>query len=414
MPPASLPDQTAVTIDDIRAAAERIGGRVEHTATRYSHALSAVTGAEVWVKYENHQRIGAFKERGALNKLLQLSESERQRGVIAASAGNHAQAVAQHGRALGIPTTIVMPRHTPNVKVEQTAARGAAVVLEGETFDEAYEHAQRLRDERNLVFVHPFNDAAVIAGQGTVALEMLADVPDLDVLVVPIGGGGLITGMALAAKTLKPSISIVGVEAALYPSWHARRSGETTRVSDQTIAEGIAVKQVGDITFKLADGLIDDIVLIDEQIFEIAIALFITAERTVAEGAGAGALAALLAQPERFRGAKVGLVLSGGNIDTRLLASVLERSLVREGRIAVLRFVGDDRPGFLAAVARIIGERGGNILQVEHHRMTLDAPAKHVEFDIEIEARDAKHTSEIAQALRQAGFSVESLSSVRV
>ncbi len=407
-------NRTTVTIDDIRAAAARIEGRIARTATRHSPALSKATGAEVWVKYENHHVIGAFKERGALNKLLALSDAERRRGVIAASAGNHAQAVAQHGQALGIPTTIVMPRHTPNVKVEQTRARGAAIVLEGDTFDDAFAHAQKLRNERNLVFVHPFDDAAVIAGQGTAALEMLADAPDLDILVVPIGGGGLISGMAIAAKAMKPSLRIIGVEAAMYPSWAAQRRGEVARAGGQTIAEGIAVKHVGALPFKLADPLIEDIILVEEQAFERAIALFISAERTVAEGAGAAALAAMLAQPERFRGAKAGLVLSGGNIDTRLLASVLERSLVREGRIAVLRFVGDDRPGILAAVARIIGDLGGNILQVEHHRMMLDAPAKGVEFDIEIEARDAEHTAEIAQALRAAGYAAESLSEVRV
>jgi len=411
---ADLSGWTTVTIEDIHAAAARIAGRVEHTATRYAPALSKATGAEVWVKYENHQAIGAFKERGALNKLLQLSESERRRGVIAASAGNHAQAVAQHGKALGIPTTIVMPRPTPNVKIEQTRARGADVVLEGDTFDEAYAHAQKLRGERNLVFVHPFDDAAVIAGQGTAALEMLADVPELDMLLVPIGGGGLISGMAVAAKALKPSIRIFGVEAAMYPSWKAQRRGEPMRAGGQTIAEGIAVKHVGELPFKLADPLIEDVVLVEEQLLERAIALYISAERTVAEGAGAASLAALLAQPQTFRGAKVGVVLSGGNIDTRLLASVLERSLVREGRIAVLRFVGDDRPGILAAISRIIGDLGGNILQVAHHRMTLDAPAKGVEFDIQIEARDAAHTAQIAQALRNAGYAAESLSSVRV
>lgn len=410
---ADAPAQS-VTLDDIRTAATRLEGRIERTPTRYSTSLSKAAGAAVWVKYENQQITGAFKERGALNRLLQLSDAEKKRGVIAASAGNHAQALAHHARALGVPTTIVMPRGTPNVKIEQTRARGAMIVLEGDTFDDAYAHALTLRDERDLVFVHPFNDIGVIAGQGTAAIEMLQDAPELDTLVIPIGGGGLIAGMAIAAKALKPSIRIIGVEATMYPSFDARRRGGTVHTSGQTIAEGIAVKAVGEIPFALAHTLVDDIVLIEEGGFERAIALFVSAEKTVAEGAGAAALAALLTAPDKIGKGKVGLVLTGGNIDTRLLASVLERSLVREGRIAVLRFIGDDRPGILATVTRIIGDKGGNILQVEHHRMTLDAPAKGVEFDIEIEARDAAHTAEIVQALTDAGYAAQCLSSVRV
>jgi threonine dehydratase len=407
--PADQTPKPAVAYADILAAARRLEGRVEHTPTHHSRTLSQATGADVWVKYENQQLTGAFKERGALNRLLQLSDQERRRGVICASAGNHAQALAHHAQALGIPATIVMPRATPYVKVEQTRARGAIIALEGDTFDDAYAHAMKLRDTHNLVFIHPFDDAAVIAGQGTAALEMLADAPDLEVLLVPIGGGGLIAGMAIAAKTIKPDIRIVGVEAAMYPSFDARARGETVRAGGQTIAEGIAVKQVGDLPFALARPLIDEIILVDEAGFERAIALYVTAEKTVAEGAGAATLAALLVAPEKFRGAKAGLVLSGGNIDTRLLASVLERSLVREGRIAVLRFVGDDRPGILAAVAGIIGDKGANILQVEHHRMTLDAPAKGVEFDVQIETRDATQTAEIIAALSAAGYSARSL-----
>jgi threonine dehydratase len=410
----NLSPAPAVTIENIRSAAARLAGRVARTPTRHSTALSKATGAEVWVKYENQQVIGAFKERGALNKLMALTPQEKARGVIAASAGNHAQAVAHHAQALGVPTTIVMPRDTPNVKVEQTRARGAMIVLEGDTFDDAYAHALKLRDERDLVFVHPFNDVDVIIGQGTAALEMLEDAPDLDVLVVPIGGGGLIAGMAIAAKAIKPAIRIVGVEAAMYPSFDAKAKGKSVRAGGQTIAEGIAVKQVGDIPFALARHLIDEILLVEESGFEQAIALYIGAEKTVAEGAGAASLAALIKAPDKFRAAKVGLMLSGGNIDTRLLASVLERSLVREGRIAVLRFIGDDRPGILGTVARIIGDKGGNILQVEHHRMTLDAPVKGVEFDIEIEARDAQHTADIVQALTDAGYAAQCLSAVRV
>jgi len=402
--PADQSPRPAVTHADILAAAKRLQGRIERTPMHHSRTLSKATGADVWVKYENQQLTGAFKERGALNRLLHLNDDEKKRGVIAASAGNHAQALAHHAQVLGIPSTIVMPRGTPNVKVEQTRARGASIVLEGDTFDDAYQHALKLREEKNLVFVHPFDDAGVIAGQGTTALEMLEDAPDLEAMVVPVGGGGLIAGMAIAAKAVKPSIEVIGVEATMYPSFASRKRGEKCHTSGQTIAEGIAVKLVGDLPFTLALPLIDDIILIDEPGFERAIALYVTAEKTVAEGAGAATLAALLAQPEKFRGKKTGIVLSGGNIDTRLLASVLERSLVREGRIAVLRFIGDDRPGILATVTRIIGDKGGNILQVEHHRMTLDAPIKGVEFDIEIETRDAEHTREIVSALRSAGY----------
>jgi threonine dehydratase len=395
----------AVTYADIQAAAERLKERIERTPTHHSFTLSRATGADVWVKYENQHETGAFKERGALNKLMQLSDDEKMRGVIAASAGNHAQAVAHHAQALGIPATIVMPEHTPNVKVEQTRMWGAKIVLKGETFDDAYAHAMKLRDDNNFVFVHPFNDAAVIAGQGTAAIEMLADAPDIDTLVVPIGGGGLIAGMSIAAKAIKPDIRIIGVEPTMYPSFIGRRQGKHGKNSSgATIAEGIAVKQVGDIPFELADKLIDDVILIDEAGFEQAIALYISAEKTVAEGAGAASLAAVLSDPARFKGKKVGIVLSGGNIDTRLLASVLERSMVRAGRIATLRFIGDDRPGILATVTRIIGDEGGNIIQVAHHRATLDAPVKGVEFDIEIETRDAHQTNKIIEALTTAGY----------
>ena len=399
----------AVTFEAICAAAERLKGRVDRTPMRRSRALSEATGADVWVKYENDQYTAAFKERGALNKLLQLTDKEKKRGVIAASAGNHAQALAHHARELGVPTTIVMPRGTPNVKIEQTRSRGATIVLEGETFDDAFAHAMKLRDERDLVFVHPFNDIEVMIGQGTTAIEMLEDAPDLDMLVVPIGGGGLIAGMSVAAKAIKPDIRIIGVEAAMYPSFNARLKGEAVTKGGQTIAEGIAVKAVGELPFQVVKDMIETIVLVDESMLERAVALYATAERTVAEGAGGAALAALIAEPERFRGKTCGLVLSGGNIDTRLLASVLERSLVREGRISVVRFIGDDRPGILASAARVIGDGGGNILQVEHRRMTLDAPAKGVEFDIQIETRDRAHADEIMAALSAAGFNARRL-----
>ena len=397
-------DASGVSYEAILEAAKRIDGMIEHTPTRRSRTLSAITGAEVWLKFENLQFIAAFKERGALNKLLQLSAEERKRGVIAASAGNHAQALAYHASKLGIPSTIVMPRQTPFVKIEHTRAWGATVALEGDTFDDAYAFAERLCEERKLVFVHPFDDVDVINGQGTAALEMLADAPDIDVLVVPIGGGGLIAGMATAAKRLKPGIDIVGVESSMYPSFTAKMRGVPARSGGQTIAEGIAVKAVGDIPYAVARPLVDDVLLVEEPDFERAIALLCNVEKTVVEGAGAASLAALLAYPEKFRGRKCGLVLSGGNIDTRLLASVLARSLIRDGRITTLRFLGDDRPGLLAGVSHIIGDMGGNIISVEHRRLALDVPAKGAEFDIEIETRDAQHTAEIVDALSAAGF----------
>jgi threonine dehydratase len=389
-------------LDTIRAAAARLKGHIERTPMRRSRTLSEITGADVWVKFENLQY--TYKERGALNKLLQLSPADRERGVIAASAGNHSQGLAYHGERLGVPVTIVMPRTTPFVKVQQTRAYGAEVVQFGESFDEASEEAERLRQQRGLVFVHPFDDLDVMAGQGTVALEMLEDQPDLDVLPIPIGGGGLIAGMATAAKALKPSISIVGVEPSMYPSFTARLAGNEARVGGQTVAEGIAVKRVGDLTFAAAAPLIDAVLLIDEPYFEQGVALYTNVEKTVAEGAGAASLAALLAYPDRFQGKKAGLVLTGGNIDTRLFASVLTRELVRAKRLVSIRIVGDDRPGLLANTSALIGRMGANIIEVAHNRLALDVPAKGAEFDLMIETRDAQHTQEIIEALAEAGY----------
>lgn len=395
----------AVTFEQIVEAAKRLDGRIERTPLRKSQTLAAITGAaEVWLKFENHQYTASYKERGALNRLLQLTPDERARGVIAASAGNHAQGLAYHGQQLSIPVTIVMPVTTPFVKVQQTRFFGAEVVLKGESYDEAFQHAMDLRDARNMTFVHAFNDPDVMSGQGTIALEMLADQPDIDVLLVQIGGGGLISGVATAARHMKPDIQIVGVEPALYPSFTARMRGQQARVAGQTIAEGIAVKDVGDLAYEIARPLIDDVVLIEEPYLERAIALLCNVEKTVVEGAGAASLAALLAYPSKFRGKKCGLILTGGNIDTRLLASVLTRSLIRDGRIAYLRFTGDDRPGLLANVSRVLGEEGANIISVEHRRHALDVPAKGAEFDIEIETRDAQHTEEIIQTLSRAGY----------
>ncbi len=394
----------SLCLADIRAAAERIAGHVERTPCRFSRTLSEITGAEVWVKFENLQFTAAYKERGALNRLSLLTDAERRRGVIAASAGNHAQGLAYHGERLGVPVTIVMPRGTPHVKVQQTREFGAQVVMDGEGFDAAYDIARTLEAERGLVFIHPFDDREVMAGQGTVALEMLEAAPDLEILPLPIGGGGLIAGMATAAKALKPDIKVIGVEPAMYPSFTSRMRGLPAPCGGQTIAEGIAVKTVGEQTFAVAKPLVDDVLLLEEPFFERAIALYCNIEKTVAEGAGAAGLAALIAYPERFRGRKCGLVITGGNIDPRLLASVLTRELVRAQRLVSLRIVGDDRPGLLAAVSAAIGELGGNILEVAHNRLALDVPAKGAEFDLMVETRDAQHTQEIVDALRERGY----------
>jgi threonine dehydratase len=393
-----------LTLDTIKAAARRVEGHIERTPCRYSRTLSQITGADVWVKFENLQFTASYKERGALNKLLQLSPEEKRRGVIAASAGNHAQGLAYHGQRLDVPVTIVMPRGTPFVKVQQTRDFGAHVVIEGDNYDAANEHALKLRDERGLVFVHPFDDEDVMAGQGAIALEMLEDVPELEVLPVPIGGGGLIAGVSAAAKAIKPEIRIFGVEPAMYPSFTARMRGVNAPCAGQTIAEGIAVREVGKLTYQNARPLIEDVLLLEEPFFERAVALYCNVEKTIAEGAGAASLAALLAFPERFRGKKCGLILTGGNIDPRLLASVLTRELVRAQRLVSLRVVGDDRPGLLATVSLIIGQLGANIIEVAHNRLALDVPAKGAEFDILIETRDAQHTQEIMDALRAEGY----------
>lgn len=403
MPDSQLPE-LPVTLADIQAAAKVLEGNIERTELAHSRTLSAITGAEVWIKLENRQYTAAFKERGALNKLAKLSDNEKKYGVIAASAGNHAQGVAYHARRLGIPATIVMPLTTPFNKVEHTRDHGARVLLEGMTFDEAKAHAYDVCTREGLTFVHPFDDADIIAGQGTIALEMLADNPGLDTLVIPIGGGGLIAGIAIAAKALKPEIRIIGVQAAMYPAMHAALRGKPAKTGGATIAEGIAVRDVGEVTRQICERLVDDVVLVEEEHLERAITLFVEVEKTIAEGAGAAGLAALLAHPSRFYGRKVGLVLCGGNIDTRLLASVLTRALVRENRLARIRIVGDDRPGLLALVSKIIGDNGANIMEVSHNRIALDVPAKGAEFDILMETRDSQHTQEVIDALAQAGY----------
>jgi threonine dehydratase len=386
----------------IEAAAERLKGHIERTPCRHSKTLSQITGAEVWVKFENLQFTASFKERGALNKLLQLND--RRRGVIAASAGNHSQGLAYHGQQLGVPVTIVMPRATPFVKVQQTRDFGAEVVLDGDTYEDAAASAQQLCEERDLIFVHPFNDLDVMAGQGTIALEMLEDAPDLEILPVAIGGGGLIAGVATAAKHVKPDVSVVGVEPASFPSFTARMRGLGAVSGGQTIAEGIQVKLVGDLTYAIVRPLIDQVLLVEEPSLERAIALYCNVEKTVCEGAGAASLAALIEHPDTFKGRKVGLILTGGNIDPRLLASVLTRELVREKRLVSLKIIGDDRPGLLANVSAVIGGLGANIVEVAHNRLALDVPAKGAEFDIMIETRDARHTREVVQALKDAGY----------
>jgi threonine dehydratase len=396
----------SVSFDDILAARDRIAGQVDRTPVRHSRRLSQLTGAEVWVKFDNLHFTGSFKERGALNRLLQLTPDERRRGVVAASAGNHAQALAYHGGRLGIPVTIVMPEGTPFVKADGTRAHGATVVIKGLDFTGSTEEAHRLRDEKGYVFISAFDDEGIVTGQGVCAVEFLEDAPDLDALIIPIGGGGLIAGCAVAAKAMKPDIRIFGVEAAMYPSFSAKRRGETPKCSGQTIAEGIAIKAVGDIPFAIADPLIEEVLVCQEADFETAVSYYATLEKTVAEGAGAGGLAAMLAYPEKFKGMKVGLVLCGGNIDARMLAVVLNRELVREKRLIVYRILGDDRPGMMSKMSGVIGGLGGNIIDVVHNRLALDVPAKGAEFDIMVETRGAAHADEIRQGLEEAGYAL--------
>jgi len=393
-----------VTLADIEAARGIIGNQVLRTPMLPAPKLSALTGAQVFVKYENLQVTNAFKERGALVKLTSLSAAERARGVIAMSAGNHAQAVAYHAKRLGIPATIVMPVTTPFVKVQGTEAFGASVVLHGETVAEAQERAEALATERKLVWVHPYDDAHVIAGQGTIALEMLEEVGDLDVLVIPIGGGGLISGNAIAARAIRPGIEIVGVESALYPSMLNALKRGNRPVGGATLAEGIAVKNVGKLTEPIVRELVSDVVLVEEAHLERAVNAFLTHQKTMAEGAGAAGLAALLANPERFAGRKVGLILCGGNIDPRILSSIMFRELERESRVVSFRLTIPDRPGVLGVIATRFGQLGANILEVEHRRLFLDVPAKGAKLDVTVETRNAEHAQEIHAALDADGY----------
>lgn len=403
--PVASPDE--LTLESVREAAARIEGAVVKTPMMHSRTLSEITGAEIWLKFENLQFTAAYKERGALNALLQLTDEQRKRGVIAASAGNHSQGLSYHGTRLGVPVTIVMPRTTPTVKVMQTESVGGNVVLEGETFDDAHAHAEKLMHERGLTFVHPFDDPRIAAGQGTVALEMLEVAPDLDCMVTPIGGGGLISGMATVAKTLNPDIEMVGVQAALFPSMFAKIKGEERECGGDTLAEGIAVKKPGEFTSKVIAERVDDILLVDEPSLEKAVSLLLQIEKTVVEGAGAAGLAAVLSNAERFAGKKVGLVLCGGNIDTRLLANVLLRDLARQGRLARLRITLQDRPGALFRVMRLFDEHNVNIIEIYHQRIFTSLPAKGLITDIECEARDAEQVERLVAGLRAQNYQVQ-------
>jgi len=409
--PSAGPTQAAdtnglpITLADVRAAAATIHGSVVATVCSESRTLGEICGCRLWLKFENLQFTSSFKERGAFNRLSALSPDERRRGVIAMSAGNHAQGVAYHAKRLGIPATIVMPSGTPMVKIENTRRHGAEVIIHGETVEDAGAFAREHCRTHDLTFVHPYDDLLIMAEQGTVALEMLEAVPDLDMLVVPIGGGGLISGIAVAAKALKPSLKIIGVEAMLYPSMYNAIRNTHLPMRGDTLAEGIAVKAPGLITTEIVRRLVDEILLVTEDQIERAVAMLISIEKTVVEGAGAAGLAAVLAMPERFSGQKVGLVLTGGNIDTRLIASVLTRELAREGRLTQLTLDIVDRPGQLAAVSALLAEAGANIMEVSHQRTFSALPAKATLLELVIETRDRAHLEEVMDRLEAAGLS---------
>ena len=398
----------SVTFADIQAAAQRLQGQIERTPCTHSRVLSRITGAEVWLKFENFQFTASFKERGALNKLSQLSEAERAAGVVAVSAGNHAQGVAYHATRLGIKSVIVMPENTPFTKVRNTRELGGEVILKGETLADAAEFMQaEYISKRGMTLVHPYDDALIVAGQGTVALEMLEDAPEIDTLVVPIGGGGLIGGMAIAAHGINPEVRLVGVESAGYPSAYAALQNDLSLVTGgATIAEGIAVKYIGQLPLAIIREHVADLMRVEESAIERAIGLLANVEKVVAEGAGAAGLAALLSDPARFKGRKIGLVVCGGNIDTRLFASVLMRQLVHEQRLISLSIEIEDRPGFLARVAGRIGESGGNIIQVHHERLHAGTHAKRATLEALVEAQDEAHAAVIAADLSTAGFIV--------
>jgi threonine dehydratase len=390
-----------ITLQDVEQAARRIAGRVIRTPMVPNRALSRLTGAEVVLKLDNLQVTGAFKERGAANRLSLLSLEERERGVIAMSAGNHAQAVARHASLLGIAATIVMPKFTPSTKVTRTVSWGANVVLVGETLAESAAHAREVAAIESLVFIHPYDDLGIIAGQGTMALEMLQDTPDLDALIIPVGGGGLLAGCLVAATALHPGIAVYGAEVETYAAMAQRVAGRTVSVGGATIAEGIAVRDIGEIPFEIVRRRVAGILVTPERAIEEAIGLLIEDAKTVAEGAGAAGLAALLAHPERFRGKKVGVAITGGNIDARILSNVLLRDLLRDGRILRLHLQIPDRPGVLADIAGKIGDSGGNIIEVSHQRLFASSSVQAAELEVMVEARDKLHADSIVEALEK-------------
>ncbi len=398
------PNDLPVQQSDIEAAADRLAGHILDTPCVESRTLSQLTGCQVFLKFENLQYTASFKERGACNKLAQLSDDERARGVIAMSAGNHAQGVAYHAQRLGLHAVIVMPRFTPGVKVERTRGFGAEVVLHGDTLDAARAHARELAQQRGLVFVHPYDDAAIVAGQGTVALEMLREQPDLDMLVVAIGGGGLIAGMATAAKALRPGIGIVGVQTERFPAMYNAVKGAQLPLGHSTIAEGIAVGTPGEITQAIIRSRVDDLVLVDEGDIEQAIVMLLEIEKTLVEGAGAAGLAALLRHPAHFAGKRVGLVLSGGNIDPLLLASIIERGMVRAGRLARIQVNARDVPGNLARITATVAEAGANIDEVHHQRAFTLLAAQNVAIELVLQTRGREHVAQVIELLREAGF----------
>lgn len=394
------------TIDDIEAAAAALKGAILPTQFLHSRTLSSIYGCEIWLKFENHQFTASFKERGALNHLRSLGENARKRGVIAMSAGNHAQGVAYHARRLEIPATIVMPEGTPQIKIENTATLGAEVIVTGATLEDSTAAARSICEERGLTFVHPYDDPLVVAGQGTLALEMLETCPNLECMVVPIGGGGLISGMSIAARARHPKINIIGVQTRLYPSMYNVIKGQALPEGGDTLAEGIAVKSPGHLTREIIAKNVDDLMLVSEIELERALSQLIAIEKTVVEGAGAAGLAAILSDPARFSGKRVGIVLCGGNLDTRLLAGVLTRDLARQGRISQLIINLQDRPGQLARVAVVLAEAGANVVEVIHQRVFSNLPAKGAVLEVVIETRDRKHLISTVEALRADGLEV--------
>ncbi len=408
-------DELPITLDDVRAAHERVRGSVVRTPTLYSKTLSSITGAHVWLKFENLQFTAAYKERGALNKLLQLGDNARKNGVIAASAGNHAQGLAYHGKLLGIPVTIVMPETTPLIKVQQTRGHGADVILVGQDFDTAYTHARGLELEKGFTFVHPFDDPAIMAGQGTVAIEMLEDAPTIDTIVVPVGGGGLISGIAVAAKGMKPDIRVIGVQSNRYPAMYAIKTGHVIESGGDTLAEGIAVKQPGDITRTVVCAVVDEMRIVSETIIEEAISLLLDIEKTVVEGAGAAGLATMLPvkngsfRPE-FEGRNVGVILTGGNIDPRFLANVIMRNLARSGRIGRLSVILNDRAGALHQLTGVFTKNGANIMEISHQRIFGVLSAKSTVAEIQYEIRDDEAQESLLNDLDGAGYSFEVMS----